>query len=139
MPALPGEEQAQVEAPAPFRFQQEGPFVELPSGATIMVRTVIWGVAPPEFNCFIGVIQAMVQAVDANTGQVKQGKVPIQFGIEAKDIEEAFERFHETAEEAGRAWVEARNKPKLVLTSKMPKFNGQLKVGGQRFDFGGAP
>lgn len=127
----------QAQAQAPFRFQQEGPFVELPSGAMIIARTVIWGVAPPEFDHFIGTIMAMVEAVDPQTGQIKRGQVPIQFGIEAEDIDQAFERFRETAEQAGRAWVAARNKPKILVASKIPTRNGQMKIGGQRFDFGG--
>ena len=137
MSALPGEDKAQVEAPAPFRYKQEGPFIEAPSGATIIVRTVIWGEAPPGFTPFIGSIVANMQGVNAQTGQIQQARVPIEFGIEADDIDQAFERFQECGEAAARKWIEARSKPRIQVASKIPSPNGQMKIGGHRFDFGG--
>ena len=137
MSALPGEDKAQVEAPAPFRYKQEGPFIEAPSGATIIVRTVIWGEAPPGFTPYIGTIMAQVRRVDPNTGQAQKGQVPIQFGIEADDIDQAFERFQECGEAAARKWIAARNKPRIQVASKIPSSNGQFKIGGHRFDCGG--
>ena len=103
-----------------------------------MVRTVLWGVAPPEFHTFIGTTNVKVKQLDPNTGQVRQGLVPIQFSIEADDLNQAFELFHEAAEAAGRAWIEARNKPQIVVPSQFSNPNGQSKIVGDRFDFRGA-
>lgn len=129
--------EAPTELVEAFRFQQEGPFIEIPSGAMIMVRTVIWGVAPPDFHAFIGTTNVKVKQIDPRSGQVAQGLVPIQFSIEADDLNQAFERFHEAGEAAGRACIEARNKPKIVVSSKIPNLNSHSQIVGDRFNFGG--